>query len=102
MILSRMVAQQRALDVRAENIANADTPGFKGESVMFSDYLLQQKGVPTPPGGRTVQMVQDRATWRDFQEGQIPVTLTIESKGRREPPHRRPPATRPPGARWAS
>jgi flagellar basal-body rod protein FlgF len=72
--LSRMVAQQRALDVRANNIANADTPGFKGESVMFSDYLLQQRGVPTPPGGQTVQMVQDRATWRDFQEGQMEKT----------------------------
>jgi flagellar basal-body rod protein FlgF len=72
--LSRMVAQQRALDVRANNIANADTPGFKGESVMFSDYLLQQRGVPTPPGGSTVQMVQDRATWRDFQEGQMEKT----------------------------
>jgi flagellar basal-body rod protein FlgF len=72
--LSRMVAQQRALDVRADNIANADTPGFKGESVMFSDYLLQQRGVSTPPGGRTVQMVQDRATWRDFQTGQMEKT----------------------------
>jgi flagellar basal-body rod protein FlgF len=69
-----MVAQQRALDVRAENIANADTPGFKGETVMFSDYLLQQRGVATPPGGQTVQMVQDRATWRDFQEGQVEKT----------------------------
>jgi len=72
--LSRMVAQQRALDVRANNIANADTPGFKGESVMFSDYLLQQRGLPTPPGGATVQMVQDRATWRDFQAGQMEKT----------------------------
>jgi flagellar basal-body rod protein FlgF len=69
-----MVAQQRALDVRAENIANVNTPGFKGESVMFSDYLLQQRGVSTPPGGGTVQMVQDRATWRDFQEGQMEKT----------------------------
>jgi flagellar basal-body rod protein FlgF len=84
--LSRMVAQQRALDVRAENIANADTPGFKGESVMFSDYLLQQRGVTTPPGGQTVQMVQDRATWRDFQEGQMEKTgnaldLALRSDG---------------------
>ncbi|HET6307191.1 MAG TPA: flagellar basal-body rod protein FlgF [Rhodopila sp.] len=69
--LSRMVAQQRALEVRADNIANADTPGFKAESVMFSDYLVRQHGVATPPGGQIVQMVQDRATWRDFQEGQM-------------------------------
>ena len=30
---SRLVAQQRALDVIADNIANANTPGFKAESV---------------------------------------------------------------------
>ncbi len=69
--LSRMIAQQRALDVRAANVANADTPGYKAETVMFSDYLLREKGVSTPPGGRTVQMVQDRATWRDFEQGQM-------------------------------
>ncbi len=69
--LSRMVAQQRALDVRAANIANADTPGFKEESVMFSDYLVQQKGMSMTPGSRTVQMVQDRATWRNYQQGQL-------------------------------
>ena len=43
--LDQLKAQIAQLDVRAENIANADTPGFKGESVMFSDYLLQQRGV---------------------------------------------------------
>ncbi|MDR3535129.1 MAG: flagellar basal-body rod protein FlgF [Acetobacteraceae bacterium] len=84
--LSRMVAQQRALDVRASNIANADTPGFKAESVMFSDYLVQQKGLSMPPGSRAVQMVQDRATWRDPQQGQMVKTgntldLALRSDG---------------------
>ena len=46
--LSRLIAQQRAIDVRAGNIANANTPGFKAESVVFSDYLVQQSGVKTP------------------------------------------------------
>ena len=69
--LSRLIAQQRALDVRASNIANANTPGYKAESVMFSDYLVRQTGGPAPPGGRTVQMVQDRATYRDYGEGQV-------------------------------
>jgi flagellar basal-body rod protein FlgF len=84
--LSRLIAQQRALDVRASNIANATTPGFKAESVVFSDFLVQQKGVATPPGGRTVQMVQDRATWRDYSEGQIlktgnPLDLALQGSG---------------------
>lgn len=83
--LSRMIAQQRALDVRATNIANTNTPGFKAENVLFSDYLLQQSGT-TVPGGRTVQMVQDRATWRDFGQGQVsktgnPLDLALQGDG---------------------
>lgn len=84
--LSRLIAQQRALDVRASNIANANTPGFKAESVVFSDYLLQQTGVKTPPGGGTIQMVQDRATYRDLNEGQLqktgnPLDLALQGDG---------------------
>jgi flagellar basal-body rod protein FlgF len=84
--LSRMIAQQRALEVRATNIANTGTPGFKAETVLFSDYLLQQKGVIAPPGGRTVQLVQDRATWRDFGQGQViktgnPLDLALQGEG---------------------
>jgi flagellar basal-body rod protein FlgF len=84
--LSRMIAQQRALDVRATNLANTGTPGFKAQTVLFSDYLLQQKGVSPPPGGRTVQMVQDRATFRDFAQGEIaktgnPLDLALQGDG---------------------
>lgn len=84
--LSRMVAQQRALEVRATNIANTGTPGFKSEAVLFSDYLLNQRGVTPPPGGRTVQLVQDRATWRDFGQGQVsktgnPLDLALQGEG---------------------
>ena len=84
--LSRMIAQQRALDVRATNIANTGTPGFKAVGVMFSDYLVHQRGVAAPPGGRQVQMVQDRATFRDFGPGQVsrtgnPLDVTLQGDG---------------------
>ena len=84
--LSRLVAQQRVLNVRASNIANVNTPGFKAESVVFSDFLVQQKGIATPAGGRTVQMVQDRGTWRDYSEGQMlktgnPLDLALQGSG---------------------
>ena len=52
--LSRMIAQQRALDVRATNIANTNTPGFKAENVQFSDYLVPQtrrRGAAWRPDG---------------------------------------------------
>jgi flagellar basal-body rod protein FlgF len=81
-----MIAQQRVLDVRAANIANTGTPGFKAESVLFSDYLVQQRDTAAPNGGRTVQMVQDRATVRDFTQGQVsktgnPLDLALQSDG---------------------
>lgn len=84
--MSRMVVDQRAMDVRANNIANAGTPGFKGESVLFSDYLVRQKGVTPVPGGRTMHMVQDRATWRDFSQGQMnktgnPLDVALQGEG---------------------
>jgi len=84
--LSRMVAQQRAMDVRADNIANMNTPGYKGESVLFSDFLVRQQGVAPVPGGRTEQMVQDRATWRDVTEGQVsktgnPLDVALSAEG---------------------
>ena len=66
---SRLVAQQRAMDVIADNIANANTPGFKAERVQFSDWLGRQSGTGAPRGGRTIAYTQDRATWREQQAG---------------------------------
>ena len=84
--LSRMIAQEHALQVRANNIANTGTPGFKGESLVFSDFLVRQTGVNTPPGGQSVQMVQDRTTFRDFSQGQFsktgnPLDLALQGDG---------------------
>ena len=67
--LSRLVAQSRALEVTATNMANANTPGFKAERTLFSDWLSKQAGADAPRGGRTVSFVQDRATYRDQQAG---------------------------------
>jgi flagellar basal-body rod protein FlgF len=68
---SRLVAQQRAMDVIANNIANANTPGYRAERVQFSDWISRQTGAATPPGGGTIAYTQDRATWRDQQAGSL-------------------------------
>jgi flagellar basal-body rod protein FlgF len=73
-VLSRMIAQQRAMDVSAVNVANADTPGFKDERVQFSDFLVRQSGTDAAPGLRTLAFTQDRATWRDPTDGALQVT----------------------------
>ena len=84
--LSRMDAQSRALDVVADNIANASTPGFKASHALFSDWLDVPGRVAAPPGGRVVAFTQDRATYRDAQQGPItptgnPFDLAISKDG---------------------
>jgi flagellar basal-body rod protein FlgF len=83
---SRLVAQQRALDVIADNLANANTPGYKAERVQFSDWLSRQPASAVPPGGTQIAYTQDRATWRDFQAGTLthtgnPFDLALPGNG---------------------
>jgi flagellar basal-body rod protein FlgF len=83
---SRLVAQQRSMDVIASNIANAETPGYKASRVQFSDWLSRQYGANTPAGGATIAYTQDRATWRDISPGPIqhtgnPLDLAITTTG---------------------
>ncbi len=83
---SRLVAQQRVMDVIADNIANASTPGFKTERMQFSDWLSKQRGTDVPQGDRSIAYTQDRATWRDLRAGTLthtnnPFDLGITSDG---------------------
>lgn len=84
--LSRLAAQQRALDVTASNLANASTPGFKASRVLFTDWLSNQTGTEAPVGDRKVAYTQDRATYREQQPGTIqntgnPLDLAIGGEG---------------------
>lgn len=68
---SRLVAQQRAMDIVANNLANANTPGFKQQRVQFSDWISRQAGPGVPRGGGGVDYTQDRGAWRDPQPGAL-------------------------------
>ncbi|MBS0559513.1 MAG: flagellar basal-body rod protein FlgF [Proteobacteria bacterium] len=84
--LSRLTAQQRSLDVIANNLANLSTPGFKASRTLFSDWLSRQTGADVPRGGETIAYTQDRATYRDTQAGPLthtgdPLDLAITGEG---------------------
>ena len=84
--LSRLSAQQRALDVTASNLANASTPGFKASRVLFTDWLSAQTGTDMPGGDRKLAYTQDRATYREQQPGSLqhtsnPLDLAISGDG---------------------
>ncbi len=84
--LSRMDAEQRAMSVLANNIANGSTAGFKSGHVQFADYLSRLKDGPHAPGENPEVYVQDRATYRDFTQGALtqtgnPLDIAITGEG---------------------
>jgi flagellar basal-body rod protein FlgF len=68
---SRLIAQQRAMDITANNIANANTPGYRTERVQFGDFIDDQSGAASAPGVKSISYTQDRATYREAQPGSI-------------------------------
>ena len=71
---SRLVAQERAIEVTAVNLANVNTPGFQASRVKFADWLNPQQHGAALPGERQIAYTQDRATWRDQQPGTLTQT----------------------------
>ena len=64
---SRLVAQQRAMDVIARQHRQRQHAGFKAERVQFSDWLSRQTRHRRAAGDRSIAYTQDRATWREQQ-----------------------------------
>jgi flagellar basal-body rod protein FlgF len=83
--LSRQASLRRELDVIANNIANMDSPAYRGESMLFVEYLAETKD-RAPAGLRKISYVQDIATVPDLAEGakvatDNPLDLAINGKG---------------------
>lgn len=85
--LSRQMSLRRELDVIANNIANLNTSGFKGESMMFEQYLDPTARHEYFPGNdRRISFVIDRATVQDFSQGPLqrteaPLDLALDGQG---------------------
>jgi flagellar basal-body rod protein FlgF len=73
--LSRQIALARELDVVANNIANANTTGYKSSSSVFHEFLMPAARSNQFLGAdRVVSFVHDRATWTDFSQGPVQPT----------------------------
>jgi flagellar basal-body rod protein FlgF len=82
--LSRQMVLKREMDIVANNIANADTNGFKFESLMAKET----PGAPafTSGGPRPIKFVSADGVARDFSQGNLrrtdaPLDLAIEGQG---------------------
>ncbi|MBC7905144.1 MAG: flagellar basal-body rod protein FlgF [Rhodospirillaceae bacterium] len=71
--LSRQSALWRQLDVVANNMANANTPAYKGEQMMFREFLMDTRSSDRATGTK-LSYVQDVGVLRDTREG--PLTKT--------------------------
>jgi len=78
--LSRQLGLRRQMDIVANNLANMNTPSFKGERLIFVEYLQQ----PTRKDPQS--FVQDLGTLRDTAEGPLaktdnPFDLAVSGDG---------------------
>ena len=82
--LSKQVLLERELDITANNLANANTTGFKVESLMSVSDPVTPKSMSA--GASPVQFVADNGLARDFSQGALqptgaPLDLAIMGKG---------------------
>lgn len=71
--LSRQMGLWRQLEVTANNMANANTPGFKSEQMMFREHLMATRSTDRATGTK-LSFVQDFGTVRDTREGALAKT----------------------------
>jgi flagellar basal-body rod protein FlgF len=82
--LSRQMTLQREIDVVANNIANAETAGFKVESL---NIQTEPRSLPSSDGGQaTINFALDSGVTRDFSQGALKTTgaaldMAIEGDG---------------------
>lgn len=69
--LSRQTALRRQMDVVAHNIANMNTTAFKGQRMLFTEFLER------PGMHEQVSYVQDRAVVRDTTNGGMTPTSNV-------------------------
>ena len=69
--LSRQMALFRDMEVTANNIANVDTPGYQGEKLLFSDYLVKDTQETKK---RDTAYALDPVSYRDLGRGRMKTT----------------------------
>ena len=73
--LSRQMTLERQMDVIANNVANANTNGFKADRTLFEEYLNSGAREDNFVGSdRRISYVQDRGTFRDVVQGPMQAT----------------------------
>lgn len=86
--LSGAIAQQRKIDTIANNVANANTPGFKKDQLVFKEHLTAfQKGVQDTDLPRKEWKPEDFYRSYDAENGHVKIdgNYTIHEQGQLSP-----------------
>lgn len=67
--MTRQMALQTNMEIVANNIANINTPGYRGQNMVFEEYLSKGKGADKP-----VSMVLDAGQFQVSKAGAVSVT----------------------------
>ncbi|HUJ19196.1 MAG TPA: flagellar hook-basal body protein [Nitrospirota bacterium] len=81
---SGAILKQTQLEVITQNLANANTAGYKKDGVTFKDYLMPQDGTGSGPDGRVMSEFSAEKT--DFTVGTTvrtgnPLDIAVEGSG---------------------
>ena len=73
--LSQQMVLERKMDIVANNLANMNTPGYKGQSLLFLEYINKtDKGGTKSTGSGLIRQVMDYASYRDATQGSLTQT----------------------------
>ena len=84
--LSQQLAAYRSIDVIANNLANASTPGFKREAAKFEEFIVQVRPAEDQTAPQSLSFVKDAGVMRDLGQGELrstgaPLDFAINGKG---------------------
>jgi flagellar basal-body rod protein FlgF len=72
--LSQQIASATSMDVIANNLANASTPGFQRDEPTFQEYVVSVDPVEGQVGPQQLSYVKDMGMIRDLSEGRMDTT----------------------------
>ncbi|MCK6418459.1 MAG: flagellar basal-body rod protein FlgF [Alphaproteobacteria bacterium] len=73
--LSRQMVLRTNMEIIANNVANMNTPGYRGQNLVFSEFLAEPKGQIDPKGaGEAMSYVHDTMQYEITEPGPVQVT----------------------------
>lgn len=73
--LSKQMVLRNDMSIIANNVANMNTTGFRGQNTLFEEYLSNQRGKTTDKGADdTLSFVYDRGQYQNTKAGSIQQT----------------------------